>query len=79
MYTFNPERRKELSFQLMNILTEEEKQLLYEACKSMANELSFSSRRYEDILKPSNSLTEKAGVLYELAQTLADSMLEESV
>ena len=72
MFTFDMDRRKELNSKLTEILTEQEKQLLYEACMFTADELSATNKRFQNMLKPSNDLTAKAGRLYELAQALVE-------
>ena len=79
MYTFSKERSEELSNRLKEILTEEEKKLLYAACMGMADELSAMSKRYQGLLVPSNDLTDRAGELYVMANCLMGSMEEETV
>ena len=74
MYTFNPIRDKELECDIKDIFTNEEKELIYQALSFTADEISLSHKRFENLLKPSNELTSKAGQLYIMAQVFKNSM-----
>ena len=77
MYTFNPIRDKELECNIKDIFTNEEKELIYQALTFTADEISASNKRFENLLKPSNELTSKAGQLYIMAQVFKNSIEQE--
>lgn len=77
MYIFNPIRDKELECDIKDIFTNEEKELIYQALSFTADELSLSHKRFENLLKPSNELTSKAGQLYIMAQVFKNSIEQE--
>lgn len=78
MYTFNEDRKEELIRVLKDVFTENEKKLLYQACKFTADELVIANNKFQYMINPSNEFSAKAGQLYEMAQTLRDSLNEEN-
>lgn len=77
MYRFNATRGKELENDIKDIFTNEEKELICQALTFTADELSASNKRFENLLKPSNDITSKAGQLYIMAQVFKNSIEQE--
>lgn len=77
MYGFNTTRGKELENDIKDIFTKEEKELICQALSFTADELSLSHKRFENLLKPSNDITAKAGLLYIMAQVFKNSIEQE--
>ena len=77
MYIFNAAREKELEDNIKDMFTEDEKELISQALTFTADELSASNKRFENLLKPSNELTSKAGQLYIMAQVFKNSIEQE--
>lgn len=74
MYRFNATRGNELENDIKDIFTNEEKELISQALSFTADELSLSHKRFENLLKPSNDITAKAGQLYIMAQVFRNSI-----
>lgn len=74
MYRFNAARGNELEDNIKDMFTDEEKELISQALTFTADELSLSHKRFENLLKPSNDITAKAGQLYIMAQVFKNSM-----